>query len=603
MTIQHDFAHADTQPSDADVETPAAAPTALADEQAAALSLDDLAVGSTRLVKVDGHRLCVARTESGVYAVDHDCPHEGYGLTQGQLDGELLTCAWHNWKFDVRTGACVVGQDAVPTHDVDVDDDGSIRVTVRRPDPEAERRRLLGSLQRGVERNYVGQIARDTARLLRVGADPVDIAAVGVVHGVSRAEWGWGHSIAALTDSLAMLELFDDEQQAVPLVQGLSFVAETERDRPAQPLPQPAAADACTRSAFLDAFEGERLEAAQAIVLGAIDAGVSSSELHDWFVGAVSAHHLSYGHGAIYVQKAFELLEMIGEQHAPAVLGHLVTTIVYGTREDTLPYFRRFGREVEAVDLADLARRMSVDDVSPSERDGRPTALRDVLLGDDRAAAATMTLAAVADGAPLDHVLDDIVDAVTERLLRHDTTVEADLDDDFNWLDITHGLTYAHAVRFHLARQRAAGRLQLDGDDDAARRSATLERRVELLRLVLFCAFQGNWTGRHEWHSLVGVPVLPAGFDDPDAMVATGSALDRLAVELQRRAFDDVHATNIHIVHAVKTSRAGALEARRTGDPRVLAAVARYFDGPRQERGVRAATHRAIEFVADRRQR
>ena len=68
------------------------------------LQLDDLAVGSMRLARVDGRRLCLVRTADGVYALDHACPHEGYGLTQGTLDGNLLTCAWHNWKFRVDDG-------------------------------------------------------------------------------------------------------------------------------------------------------------------------------------------------------------------------------------------------------------------------------------------------------------------------------------------------------------------------------------------------------------------------------------------------------------------------------------------------------------------
>ena len=56
----------------------------------------------------------------------------------------------------------------------------------------------------------------------------------------------------------------------------------------------------------------------------------------------VSDHHLSYGHGAIYSQKAFELLDMIGWERAGTVLPYLVPTLVYGTREDKLPYMRPF---------------------------------------------------------------------------------------------------------------------------------------------------------------------------------------------------------------------------------------------------------------------
>ena len=71
--------------------------------------IDDFDVAAMKMVKVDGHRLCVVRTSDGVYALDQACPHEGYGLTTGELDGDLITCAWHNWKFRVSDGSCVLG--------------------------------------------------------------------------------------------------------------------------------------------------------------------------------------------------------------------------------------------------------------------------------------------------------------------------------------------------------------------------------------------------------------------------------------------------------------------------------------------------------------
>ena len=88
----------------------------------AVANLDDLADGAMRMVKVDGHRVCLIRTAGRVHALDHACPHEGYGLTQGELNGDLLTCAWHNWKFRVTDGTCVQGEEGVTAHRVDVDD-------------------------------------------------------------------------------------------------------------------------------------------------------------------------------------------------------------------------------------------------------------------------------------------------------------------------------------------------------------------------------------------------------------------------------------------------------------------------------------------------
>lgn len=39
------------------------------------------------------------------YALDGVCPHQGGPLGKGRLEGCVVTCSWHGWQFDVRTGA------------------------------------------------------------------------------------------------------------------------------------------------------------------------------------------------------------------------------------------------------------------------------------------------------------------------------------------------------------------------------------------------------------------------------------------------------------------------------------------------------------------
>ena len=307
--------------------------------------LDDLPIGSMKMVRVDDHRLCLVRTSEGVFAIDHACPHEGYGMTQGSLDGNLLTCAWHNWKFRVDDGACVIGEEDITTHPTTIDDDGTVRVSLTEPDPESARPRLLASLRRGIERDYIGQVSRDVVRLLQADTNPGELVWEAVDHGAPRAEFGWGHSIASATDCLSMIDLYEGDQRALPIVQAIAGIAETERDRPVNPLPDPVNRLPIDPLAeFRQAVESEQLEQAQALVRGAIHAGHTASDLRPWFTAVASDHLLSYGHGAIYCQKAFELLDLIGWQRADTVLPYLVPTIVYGTREDVLPYTRPFMR-------------------------------------------------------------------------------------------------------------------------------------------------------------------------------------------------------------------------------------------------------------------
>jgi len=38
------------------------------------------------------------------YAVNYICPHMGGPIGEGTLKGYVVTCPWHGWTFDVRTG-------------------------------------------------------------------------------------------------------------------------------------------------------------------------------------------------------------------------------------------------------------------------------------------------------------------------------------------------------------------------------------------------------------------------------------------------------------------------------------------------------------------
>lgn len=526
--------------------------------------IDDLAVGSMKMVRVDDHRLCLVRTSEGVFALDHACPHEGYGMTQGALDGNLITCAWHNWKFRVDDGECVVGEEDINTHQATIDGDGNVLVKLRRPDIEALRPRLLASLRRGIANNYIGQVSRDVVRLLKADTNPGELVWEAIQHGAPRAEFGWGHSIASATDCLSMVDLYEGDQRALPIVQAIAGTAETERDRPTNPLPDPILRlPADPFGEFRRAVEAEQVEDAQALVRGAIHDGYTETSLRPWFTAVASDHLLSYGHGAIYCQKAFELLDMIGWQRADTVLPHLVPTIVYGTREDVLPYMRPFMRALAGTDLGVLAE-LPVDD---GWRDNGT--LLATLLGSDRKAIVPAVAGALQAGAGVDGVLDVVVQTVGERMMRYDVAGERDLLDDFGWLDITHGLTYANAARWH--------HHVCPGPDT--------------VRLAMFTAFLAQWTGRHEWHTTVAERAEGRSFE---------TGVGEAGEALQREALLDNASAFIVYAHGIKTSRAAARESARTGSMLPLQAVARLLDSPRLERFVAANVARSIEFLAGR---
>lgn len=52
----------------------------------------------------EGRAVAVFRRGATLHAVSDRCPHNGQSLHDGCLDGAILTCRWHGWRFDVTNG-------------------------------------------------------------------------------------------------------------------------------------------------------------------------------------------------------------------------------------------------------------------------------------------------------------------------------------------------------------------------------------------------------------------------------------------------------------------------------------------------------------------
>jgi len=64
----------------------------------------DLPPGLSRSVRVGGRRVALFNESGELFAVDEACPHMHAELSNGDLRDGTLTCAWHGWRFDIRTG-------------------------------------------------------------------------------------------------------------------------------------------------------------------------------------------------------------------------------------------------------------------------------------------------------------------------------------------------------------------------------------------------------------------------------------------------------------------------------------------------------------------
>ena len=64
----------------------------------------DVPAGSGASVRKSGRRWAVFNTGQTFYAVEDRCPHRGAPLSDGPLEGSVVTCTWHGWDVDVARG-------------------------------------------------------------------------------------------------------------------------------------------------------------------------------------------------------------------------------------------------------------------------------------------------------------------------------------------------------------------------------------------------------------------------------------------------------------------------------------------------------------------
>lgn len=70
-------------------------------------TVNDLENGEMKKVQVDGKDLLVVRVDDTYYCADNRCPHMGGDLSQGSLQGTVVSCPKHHSQFDVADGHVV----------------------------------------------------------------------------------------------------------------------------------------------------------------------------------------------------------------------------------------------------------------------------------------------------------------------------------------------------------------------------------------------------------------------------------------------------------------------------------------------------------------
>jgi 3-phenylpropionate/trans-cinnamate dioxygenase ferredoxin subunit len=69
--------------------------------------IEELKSGTMKTVIAEGREILLARVGDKYYATDNRCPHMKGDLSQGKLDGTVVTCPLHGSQFDISTGQVV----------------------------------------------------------------------------------------------------------------------------------------------------------------------------------------------------------------------------------------------------------------------------------------------------------------------------------------------------------------------------------------------------------------------------------------------------------------------------------------------------------------
>ena len=181
------------------------------------------AAGGLLPVAHGGREAVVVRAGTGeVFAVARACPHEGYPLEQGEVVGETITCPWHGWRFDLRSGACLTPGEDTQTFPVAIRED-EVLVDLDVEFGPGERALRADALASALESGDEERAARNSARLLAAGATPIDIAQLLARFAASHGA-GLGLAGGAVADALALAER-EPAQTGLLLAQAASIVA------------------------------------------------------------------------------------------------------------------------------------------------------------------------------------------------------------------------------------------------------------------------------------------------------------------------------------------------------------------------------------------
>ena len=409
-----------------------------------AVDLDRLQPSRPIAVKLRGKHIALFLHQGEVLACNNRCPHEGYPLVEGALDADcVLTCNWHNWKFDLKTGATLYGGDGLRVYPVKVEE-GAVWLDTRDPPAAETIERALEHLDEAITEYDTARIARELARLGKAGAPP-ELALARVIQGThARLRDGMTHAYAAAETWLRLRDSLTGETSRLACAtEALAHIAfDTLREKTYAFTAKRVRWNAVD---FAAAIEAQSEDNAAALLNGALGQGLHFADLEPALAAAALAHYNDFGHSLIYLMHVRRLIARLGAEVERPLLLAWLRSVILATREDLLPDFRHYADALAAWHSRAMA------------PDARANALpgADAFEGQSVRRVLDATVAAKG-GAPHD-ICIALMEASARHLLRfdeqHAVRIDNSVADNVGWLDFSHALTFGHALRQQCERQ------------------------------------------------------------------------------------------------------------------------------------------------------
>jgi nitrite reductase/ring-hydroxylating ferredoxin subunit len=425
-------------------------------------TLEELKAAGMIVVRGARSPLLVVHDDGKVFAVDNRCPHLGFPLHRGSVEDGILTCHWHHARFDLASGCTFdLWADDVPMAAVEIRDDVVwVCPHTRYTDGDAHWRNRL---REGLEQNIGLVLAKAVLGLTKEGVDYRALVRDAVLFGARNRD-GWGIGLTILTALAKLIPSLPEEETYLALYKGMSRVARDcdgaspRRDR--QPLaPREFQPLAVLERWFRHWTRVHHRDAAERTLLTAVASGASAIELAQLMLIAVTDRYLADGgHALDFTNKAFENLDIIGWEHAPAILPSVVDQIVSARGSEESNAWRQ---PIDLVPLCEAAfAELPALLVEGKTKRGSWRAHEEFarrLLGDDPAGVVAALKSAIRDGATAPDLSRGVAYAAALRVAFFGTSNEHS-----DWDTALHCFTYCNAVHQLLTRITADRAIELE---------------------------------------------------------------------------------------------------------------------------------------------